>query len=79
MTKGGWIKSGDKSKQRYICSHCHKTTTKFSPTDNVSPTHHYRAIIDFSELEYAQINLRSLKANYQDIPSYIKSVLFREH
>ena len=78
MGKAGLAASGLSKVQRYRCNHCGKTTVKLSTETSSNNHHHNRHIIDFTDLEEAQIQVRSIKAS-MTIEQYLKTLVFREH
>lgn len=74
MGKAGYAPSGTKKIQRWRCSKCGRVTTK----GDASNSHHNRIVIDFSDLQLAQLQVRSLKTS-TNISAYVKTYLFREH
>ena len=78
MGKAGLAISGITKVQRYRCNHCGKTTTKLDTMPYANNHHHNRHIMDFTDLEEAQMQVRSIKAN-MTIEQYLKLLAFREH
>jgi transposase-like protein len=77
MGRAGLATSGTTKIQRYRCNHCGRTTTKLN-RDITNHNHHNRHIIDLTDLEEAQIQVRSIKAN-MSVEQFFKSLTFREH
>ena len=73
MGKAGLAASGLSKVQRYRCNHCGKTTVKLSTETSSNNHHHNRHIIDFTDLEEAQIQVRSIKAS-MTIEQYLKTL-----
>ena len=74
MGKAGFAPSGNKKVQRWRCSKCNRVTTKGEDSSN----NHNRVVVDFNDLEYAQLKVRSIKAK-SNVSEYLRSLAFREH